>query len=230
MTVEINKAWVLHKKPSGDSSFRVTFFTREFGLLSCLCKGGRAPKKQALLQPFIPLWLAVDERRSWYYLRQIEALAPSADLKSQSLFAALYLNELLYYTLSAQDACPMLYDCYLKTLEVLGSNPDKLLIEVVLRQFEWQLLDLCGQGFLFNEELQSGRAVVPGLFYIFIPGEGFKTAAQGIAGELLLKLAQGDLGELDTLKAAKRINRSAIDYLLGGRELNSRAYARAMSQ
>lgn len=228
MTTEANKAWVLHKKPSGDSSFRVTFFTREYGLLSCLCKGGRAPKKQALLQPFIPLWLALDKRKDWYYLRQLEALAPSYDLKSQALFASLYLNELLYYTLSPEDSSPELYDSYDKTLQLLASNPDKTFIELVLRQFEWQLLKLCGQGFLFDEEIHSGRPINPLSSYVFIPGEGFKAAAQGISGDILLKLANDDFRELNTLKAAKQINRCAIDYLLGGRELNSRSFARAM--
>ena len=73
MTTKSLQGWVVHKTWSGDTSARVKFFTRELGLIECLCKGGRNPKKHALLQAFYPLWLAVDERYERYFARSIES-------------------------------------------------------------------------------------------------------------------------------------------------------------
>src|ERR1700734_3476910 len=104
------EAWLLHKVPSGESSVRVYFFTKEQGILHCWYKGGRTPKKQAILQPFMPLWLSLDQRREHYYVRQLESLAAPLLLKNIALYSACYINELLYYALKPCDAHPDLFD------------------------------------------------------------------------------------------------------------------------
>ena len=86
MTTKTLQAWVLHKQWSGDTSARVSFFTRELGVIQCLCKGGRTPKKQALLQAFTPLWLSVDERYDRYYTQAIESISPILHLRGILFF------------------------------------------------------------------------------------------------------------------------------------------------
>ena len=223
MITEGLEAWVLHKRPSGDTSARVTFFTREKGIVNGLCKGGRTPKKQALLQPFSPLWLAIELRRDWPYVRQFETFARPLEFEGNSLFAGLYVNELLYYVLSPMDAHPDLFDMYLHTLQGLSSSTDKLVIEVLLRRFEYALLVASGYSVSFTTEANSLKPIEFNQVYQFIAGEGFVVADKGIEGSDILALAQGQLDEIKVLKTAKFIMRQAVDHLLGGRELKSRS-------
>lgn len=224
MTTESLEAWVLHQIPSGDSSARVTFFTPEKGIFPCFCKGGRSPKKQALLQPFLPLWLAVDRRKDWYFVRRIETLAAALSIKGHALFASLYVNELVYYSLKPLDPQPELFKAYLDVMQGLTAVHDKLAIEILLRRFEWSLLQACGYSLSLTERANSAGPISPNGYYQFLAGEGFIPADKGIAGADLLALAEGRL-EPQSLKTAKLIMRKAIDHLLGGRVLKSRSLA-----
>jgi DNA repair protein RecO (recombination protein O) len=217
------QAWVIHKQWSGDTSARVNFFTRELGLVQCLCKGGRTPKKQSLLQAFTPLWVSIDERYDRYYTRSIESISPMLALEGNSLFSGLYINELLYYALSPVYADTDLFNAYLMTLNGLALSQERLVVESLLRRFEWALLKTCGYSFSFTQEARTGALVATDTYYQFIAGEGFVSANKGIPGEHLLALAADNLNEVVYLKSAKFIMRQAIDHLLGGREIKARA-------
>jgi DNA repair protein RecO (recombination protein O) len=217
------QAWVLHKQWSGDTSARVSFFTRELGLVQCLCKGGRTPKKQSLLQAFTPLWVAVDERYDRYYARSIESISPMLQLEGTALFSGLYLNELLYYALSPVYPDGELFNAYLMTLNGLASTQDRLVIESLLRRFEWALLNACGSSFSLTQEARTDNAIAANTYYKLVVGEGFVPTNIGIPGEHLLALAEDNLSEAAYLKSAKIIMRQAIDHLLGGREIKARA-------
>lgn len=217
------EAWVLHKQWSGDTSARVRFFTRELGLVNCLCKGGRTPKKQALLQAFTPLWLAVDERHGYFYSRSIESNQPALPLAGDALFSALYVNELLYYVLRPMDTDEDLFAAYLQTVHGLAGTQDNQVIESLLRRFEWTLLQSCGASFSLTEAARTEEPIVSGLRYQLVAGEGFVVANKGIPGEHIVALAEDDLTDAQCLKSAKVIMRQAIDQLLGGREIKARA-------
>jgi DNA repair protein RecO (recombination protein O) len=223
MTTESLHAWVLHKQWSGDTSARVSFFTRELGLVHCLCKGGRTPKKQSLLQAFTPLWVAFDERHERYYARSVESNSPSLHLEGHSLFSGLYVNELLYYVLNPSYPDSYLIDAYLQTLNGLAVSRDKLAIEAILRRFEWSLLHASGHSFSLTEEARTGGLIVADSNYQLVIGEGFVAHNKGIPGEHILALAADNLSEPVHLKTAKLIMRQAIDHLLGGREIKARA-------
>ncbi|KTD59320.1 DNA repair protein RecO [Legionella santicrucis] len=223
MTIRTIQAWVLHKQWSGDTSARVSFLTRELGVIQCLCKGGRAPKKQALLQAFTPLWLNITERYERYYIQSIESISPTLPLIGNALFAGLYINEVLYYALSPNYSDSMLFDAYLFTLNNLVSTKDRLVLEALLRRFEWTLLRTCGYSFSLTQEARTENLIVADLYYQFVAGEGFVIDSGGIPGDHILALAQDDLSEATYLKSAKIIMRQAIDHLVGGREIKSRA-------
>jgi DNA repair protein RecO (recombination protein O) len=223
MKTETLEAWVIHKWPSGNTSSEVTFFTREQGILRCLCKGGRSPKKQALLQAFTPLCLVMDIRKERYYVRQIESVAGAFTLKSSALFAGLYINELVYYALRMGDPSDNFFDIYCQSLQELVAIKDQFAIERILRRLEWALLQICGYAISFTEEAQLKIPISPNHYYQFIPDEGFVITSKGLLGRDVLALAKDELDDLETLKAAKLIMRRAIDYLLEGRQLKSRA-------
>jgi DNA repair protein RecO (recombination protein O) len=218
------EAWVLHKNWSGDTSARVSFITREAGLIQCFYKGGRTPKKQALLQAFTPLWISITERYDRYYAQTIESMSPTLQFSlSNSLFASLYVNEILYYTLRPNYPDTALFDAYSFTLNGLAATKDRLILESLLRRFEWTLLKSCGYSFSFTHEARTTDLIAADLYYQFVAGEGFFLAPSGIAGAHILALAQDDLSEPAYLKSAKIIMRQAVDHLLGGKEIKARA-------
>ncbi|RAP36412.1 DNA repair protein RecO [Legionella quinlivanii] len=223
MITETCKAWLLHRRPSGDSSLQVRFFTREMGVIDCLYRGGRKPGKHALVQPFSALWLSVNLRRDFFYINTVESTETILDLQGNALFTALYLNELIYYTIRPQDPCSWLFDSYELTLNALQITNDKLAIEIVLRQFEKCLLSTCGYSLNLSEEASTGDAITADHYYQFIPGTGFLLSRQGFQGSDILAFANQDFSRLSVLKMAKAIMRQAIDHLLAGRELKSRA-------
>lgn len=223
MTTNLLQALVLHKHWSGDTSARVHFFTRELGLISCLCKGGRTPKKQALLQAFTPIWLGVDERYEQFFMRTVENTEPPFNLLGQALFSGLYLNELLYYALKPAYPDPQLFDAYCATLDALAKAKDRLAMEAVLRRFEWTLLLSSGYGFSLTTEARSDMPIDKDACYQFIATEGFVKHANGLPGAHILALAEDNLGEIAYLKSAKIIMRKAIDNLIGGREIKARS-------
>ena len=222
MITEALEAWVLHKQWSGDTSARVVFFTRDYGLVHCYYKGGRTPKKQALLQAFTPLWLTMDVRGDAYFVRQLEIAAPTVPLVGQRLFAALYMNELLYYLLKPLDPSIVMHEVYPQALETLAKATDRLAIEAVLRRFEWTLLRASGYPMSLTHEAISGKRIVDEGYYQFIVGEGFRVAAQGIRGVDILAMSKDRLEEPEVLRIAKKIMRIAIDHVLEGREIKAR--------
>ena len=223
MITNATNAWVIHKSWSGDTSARVVFFTEEHGLLSCFYKGGRIPKKQALIQPFSPFWLAMDVRGEAHFIRQLEIMAPPIALPGQTLFSALYLNELLYLALKPHDPDPALHAAYTFALQSLAMAPDRLSIEAILRRFEWTLLSSCGYQMSFSHDARSADSIDACLCYRFIAGEGFVLANEGIQGSLIIALSEDKLEDIAVLNAAKRIMRSAIHHALGGKEIKARA-------
>lgn len=215
------QAWVLHKRWTGDTSAQVVFFTREQGILSCTCKGGRTPKKQSLLQAFTPLWLAVDERRDWHYLRQVEIISPSLQFTGSGLFSALYINELLHHALRPNDTNRLLYDVYERTLQTLTLLTDRLLIEATLRRFEWVLLTACGYQMSLTHDVHE-MPIVASSQYTLIPGNGFSLVDKGILGAHILAFADDKLNDVEVLKAVKWIMRRAIDHALDGKPIKAR--------
>lgn len=222
MITEGQQGWVLHKRWSGDTSAQVTFFTREKGVLCALSKGARAPKKQSLLQSFTPLWLSVDTRHDWHYVHQFDPVGASLVLMGDSLFAGLYVNELIYHGMQPLDPCASLYDAYVETLQALTNVITRLDIEKILRRFEWHFLSTCGYELSFTHEALTEKPVEIHSHYNFIPGEGFVLTSKGIPGECIIAMANDELDDPLVLKAAKWIMRRAIDHALGGKRIKAR--------
>lgn len=196
-------------------------------MVKALCKGGRTPKKQSFLQAFTPLWLTLDERRDWFYVRQLEAVAPQCNLVGNNLFAGLYLNELLYLALRPQDPHLHLYEAYQLTIHTLANVTDREELERCLRRFEWVLLSTCGYQITLTHDARTGLNIDPNKQYRFVAEEGFFEEKVGICGAHILALAENKLDNRDVLKVAKRIMRSAINHALGGQPLKSRELLRA---
>lgn len=219
MIIETSNTWLLHKRASGDASVRIRLFTRDFGLIDALYKGGRTPKKQVMLQPFTPLWVALDNRRDYYFVRQLEMESTSQHFIGHVLFAAHYVNEIVNAMLKPQDAEPLLYDAYQDTLQALSAG---ISIEPVLREFEQVLLNTTGYGLDLTQDA-SAQMIDAMANYQFIAGTGFVRTHQGFSGEDILAFAAGDYQNETIRRTAKQILRQAIKHALGGRPIESRS-------
>ena len=222
MKAEAVNAWFLRSYPSGDTSLRTIFFTCEYGIVEALYKGGRTPKKKYNLQPFMPLWLALDVRYEWHYVRNLESNSPALYLRGQALFSGLYVNELLCSMLKPHDAAPVLFEAYVKTLQGLTQAVDRLCIESLLRRFECVLLDVAGYAVSFTHDAQTGQEINPDAFYRFVAGAGFYVSKDGFSGQHILAFSTGKLEDAETLRTVKGFMRQAMAHALDGKEIQSR--------
>ena len=223
MAAEAVQAWFLHKRASGDTSLRVSFFTKEHGIVEALYKGGRTPKKQAVLQPFMPLWLSLDTRRDWYYVQKVECESPAFVLPGLALFAGLYVNEILYSMLKPHDASTKLFTAYVKTIEALARASCRLTVEPVLRRFERVLLNAAGYALSLTHDAQSGELITPEQTYQFVAGFGLVCAKNGLLGTCILAIADDKLDDPNILRTAKIIHREAIAHAMDGKVIKTRA-------
>lgn len=222
MVIDEVSAWILHKKNVGENSAYITFFTSRLGLISALCRGCTSPSKQSMLQQFSPLWVSLQKKSDNFYVNKIELQSASLNFTMDSLFAGLYVNELLYYLLQPLDAHESLFTHYVNTINALQYLPNKISLAALLRKFELNLLDAIGYGINLTYDFQKALPIDSNCYYQYYPDRGFLEQEHGIQGKYLLAIAADDFLDTHTLKYAKIITRCALDLCLAGRELKSR--------
>jgi DNA repair protein RecO (recombination protein O) len=222
MTIESLSGWVLHKRLSGDSSLLVTFFTREKGIVCATYKGGRTPRKQALVSVFTPIWLSTNLVQDRYFVRQLETTQPTLCLSGDALFSALYVNELLYHILHPLDESPEVYDCYEHTVQALAQITERVVIEPVLRRFEWQLLVTLGYQMSLTHDARSSYPISETQQYVFILGEGFVLTEKGVLGKHIIEWSNGKFNDVTVRRLAKSVMRCVFNHLLEGRPIKAR--------
>jgi len=233
--VELAELYVLHHRPWRDTSRMLDVFTREHGRLTLFARGVRGPKSRSasVLQPFRLLlgsWTGTGDAGQ---LNQVEG-APAAGewqaLPAAALISAWYLNELVLKLTLRLDPQPLVFDLYHQSLERLRGGES---VPAVLRGFERQLLEMLGYGVEFRAEAREGAALRVDAYYHFHPDLGFievsgEPPASAVAGGDLLAIAEDDYREPAVLETARRVLRAALDRALEGRDLNTRAVARAV--
>lgn len=223
---QLDPAFVLHRRPYGETSLIVDLFTLHHGHFSAVARGAARPRSQwqAELQPFRPLRVSWSGRQSLKSLRQAEATAPPLALAGDRLYCGFYLNELLQRLLTEADPVPGLFSVYLDTLERLADSEAG--VEPALRRFEYRLVTELGFGISWDRTGDTAEPVEAGRLYAFHPERGVLVASEGsigaIPGEHLLALASDELDNQAVLRVAKQLMRSLVDYLLQGRPLHSR--------
>lgn len=231
--VQLTQGYVLHHRPYRDTSRILEVITREYGRLSLFARGVRGPKAKlaALVQPFRLLLLSWSGRGEAAQLIGAESGGGESGLPSRGLMAGFYLNELLLKLTTRHDPLPALFDAYHEAVAGLRSDTP---LDRTLRLFEKRLLEATGYGLELAVETRSGRSIDASSYYHFRPSQGlFLTVADApgaIAGTSLLALASGELGDQRSLEDSRRLLQSALGELLEGRELATRAVARAVAR
>lgn len=225
--VQQEPAYVLHRRPWRETSLMVDLFALNAGRVTVIARGGNSAKSplKAQLQPFQPLLLDWTGRSDLKTLTQAEVRPGPALTGTRALYSGLYINELLQRTLPMADPNPRLFAAYIDLLHELAAATD---VEPVLRRFEKAFAGELGYSFAWDQTTDTGETVATGVQYYYDPEQGIlarpsdTARLQGLCGETLQALAAGDLESPDCRRVAKRVTRVLVDFLLQGRELNSR--------
>jgi DNA repair protein RecO (recombination protein O) len=229
--INLAPAYILHHRPYRDTSRILEVITRDHGRLSLFARGVRGPKAKlaSILQPFQLLLLSWSGRGEAGQLTGAESADHDPSMPASSLMASFYLNELLIKLTTRHDPLPSLFDDYHTTVEGLRHG---MLLEPSLRIFEKRLLDTLGYGLDLATQAQTGKPVVPGEYYHFRPAQGlFPTVAEAqgaLSGQSLISLANEELASTRELEDARRVLQAALAECLEGRELTTRAVAKAV--
>jgi DNA repair protein RecO (recombination protein O) len=227
MRVQLEPAFVLHRRPYRDSSLLLEVFSRQLGRIGLVARGVRKGKSQksALLQPFQELMLSWSGRGELFTLTDVEPICGFGQLSRQLLLHGFYLNEITVRLLQREDPHPVLFDKYKHAIASLEAGTDA---EPVLRYYERWLLQEIGYGLQLDSEAETGSAIVPERLYCYHPESGAiasdASECEGVVlhGGTLLALANESLEGKQTRLEAKRLLRCILAHHLGGKPLNSR--------
>lgn len=227
MSIEYHNAFILHRRPYGETSQLVDLFCQDVGKVSLIFKGGRSSTrmKRGMAQPFTLLLASYFGRSNLKTVKSLEAQTQVVPLQGECLYIGMYINELLYRLLQAETACDGLFECYQRTLISIARDSDP---QKSLRLFELTLLETLGYGINFDSDVYSDDAIETGFQYQYKQQLGF-FAKQAICdphqvydGQDIINLSQRKLESEATLKMAKRFCRQALAHLLGSKPLHSR--------
>lgn len=234
MRVQQQPAYILHHRPFRDSSQIIDVLTRDHGRLSLMSRGSRSARShnKASLQVFTPLLLGWAGRGELPTITSVDLQQSSGPgkplrLSGKALPSAFYVNELLVRLLHKHDVHEGIYHLYASVIGLLGQGEQ---IEPVLRLFEKQLLEALGFGLNLNSNADTGEPLQADEEYAYYLEHGpvsFSTVKDELfitrlRGQSLLDLYHNQLQTEQSLKDAKRLMRSILNYYLQGKPLKSR--------
>ena len=230
MRIQDQPAYILHRRAFRDTSQILEVITPEYGRMSLMSRGSRGAKSRlkSILQPFIPLIVGWSGKGEMPSLTSAETQTVKAiNLKGKALPSAFYINELLMKLFHKHDVNEDIYQLYESIIQLLSDGHE---IEPVLRLFEKQLLEALGFGLNLQIKADMNLPVVASEEYAYylehgpveistVHDEAYITR---LSGESLIALDTNNLNTEQSLKDAKRLMRSILNYYLDGKPIKSR--------
>lgn len=217
-----DNCFLLHQRSYGETSIIADVFTQKSGKISFIAKGAKKPKSKffGYLVPFQKLKITYSGRSELKTLTSIDRdLASNSNTFSKVSYSLLYINELLIKLLpkdAKHDELFVLYDEFLKKINKNNN------LEISLRHFELDLLDMLGYGFDYDSEIDSNEPIEAELSYVFVSERGFrKSNSSSFKGKDILSIKKRKLEDVP-LKYLKEITTKAIGICLEGKDLASR--------
>ena len=217
-----DNCFLLHQRSYGETSIIADVFTQKSGKISFIAKGAKKPKSKffGYLVPFQKLKITYSGRSELKTLTSIDRdLASNSNTFSKVSYSLLYINELLMKLLpkdAKHDELFVLYDEFLKKINKNNN------LEISLRHFELDLLDMLGYGFDYDSEIDSNETIEAELSYVFVSERGFrKSNSSSFKGKDILSIKKRKLEDVP-LKYLKEITTKAIGICLEGKDLASR--------
>ena len=152
-----DECFLLHQRPHGETSLIVDMFTKKNGKMSVIAKGAKKPKSKffGYLTPFTKLKITYTGRSELKTLTNIDRdFSESTNSLSKTSYSLLYINELLIRLLpkdAVHEDLFLLYESFLLKIHS-GEN-----IELTLRSFELDMLEMLGYGLDFENEIDKNQ-------------------------------------------------------------------------
>lgn len=244
----LQPAYVLHQRAYRDTSALLELFTPEHGRIGVVAKGMKSRKSnwRGVLQPFQPLLVSWNQRGELGTLTAAEPQGAALVLPPEFIASGFYLNEIIMRLVERHEGQLELFGCYDKTLRHMAEIPvtagDKLVqLEILLRQFEVQLLAALGYGLVLDQDVSTGISVQPDQEYIYqlehgpvlaIGNETEKVMVKGplASGETLIAMMNNDFSSEKIRLQSKKLLRSVLGHYLGPKPLQSRDLAQSMNR
>lgn len=143
MSIELQAAYVLHRRVYRETSLLLDVFTVQDGRFSLVAKGVHKAKsnRNASLQAFQPLLMSWSGRGGLKTLNKLETPSPCFRFTGANLYCGFYLNELLLNLMPEFESNYEVFLSYANTLECLANTNHP---SSVLRRFELLLLEELG--------------------------------------------------------------------------------------
>lgn len=243
--IDLTPIYVLHTRPYSNTSLIVEFFSKTYGRISAVARSARGPQSRykGQCQLFTPMLAAWSGHHELKMLGNIELNGMPLQLNQKPLFCGFYFNELLMRLLHKEDPHPALFDIYHESLcrlegSVSGSvsvsdqcekkmdNSNNL--AAILRRFEKKLLAELGYDLPLIYEAKSHVPINPTARYRYEPQHGFVLTddiydnAMIFLGADLIAIAAEKFDDTSVALSAKKLMRSALQFLLGNKPINSR--------
>ncbi len=217
-----DNCFLLHQRSYGETSIIADVFTQKSGKISFIAKGAKKPKSKffGYLVPFQKLKITYSGRSELKTLTSIDRdLASNSNTFSKVSYSLLYINELLMKLLPKDAKHEELFVLYDEFLKKINKNYN---LEISLRHFELDLLDMLGYGFDYDSEIDSNEPIEAELSYVFVSERGFrKSNSSSFKGKDILSIKKRKLEDVP-LKYLKEITTKAIGICLEGKDLASR--------
>ena len=217
-----DNCFLLHQRSYGETSIIADVFTQKSGKISFIAKGAKKPKSKffGYLVPFQKLKITYSGRSELKTLTSIDRdLASNSNTFSKVSYSLLYINELLMKLLPKDAKHEELFVLYDEFLKKIKKNKN---LEISLRHFELDLLDMLGYGFDYDSEIDSNEPIEAELSYVFVSERGFrKSNSSSFKGKDILSIKKRKLEDVP-LKYLKEITTKAIGICLEGKDLTSR--------
>ena len=217
-----DNCFLLHQRSYGETSIIADVFTQKSGKISLIAKGAKKPKSKffGYLVPFQKLKITYSGRSELKTLTSIDRdLASNSNTFSKVSYSLLYINELLMKLLPKDAKHEELFVLYDEFLKKINKNNN---LEISLRHFELDLLDMLGYGFDYDSEIDSNEPIEAELSYEFVSQRGFrKSNSSSFKGKDILSIKKRKLEDVP-LKYLKEITTKAIGICLEGKDLASR--------
>ena len=217
-----DNCFLLHQRSYGETSIIADVFTQKSGKISFIAKGAKKPKSKffGYIVPFQKLKITYSGRSELKTLTSIDRdLASNSNTFSKVSYSLLYINELLMKLLPKDAKHEELFVLYDEFLKKIKKNNN---LEISLRHFELDLLDMLGYGFDYESEIDSNEPIEAELSYVFVSERGFrKSNSSSFKGKDILSIKKRKLEDVP-LKYLKEITTKAIGICLEGKDLTSR--------
>ena len=225
-----DECFLLHHRPHGETSLIVDVFTKKNGKMSFIAKGAKKPKSKffGYLTPFTKLKITYTGRSELKILTNIDRdFSESTNSLSKTSYSLLYINELLIRLLPKDAVHEDLFQLYESFLVKIHAGEN---IELTLRSFELDMLEMLGYGLDFENEIDKNQSIDANKNYSFIPQRGFRESRNShFSGKDIINIRIRNLSEVSK-KHLKHITQETIHFCLDGRDLSSREIFRRIKQ